>query len=191
MSGRVKAAVPVVTAPLVGSFGGSSTIQWHETEKTLAVAITATMPLSGGDVITLRLPQFQLPTNTSSSAVLELLGRSAHIFAAPLVLGGAGAGEEEQEGRGVWNDELNVLELRVRGVVGQVAVKEAQSVAIRVSFFLLSFLCHGQRGSVCLGAFCVWVYGGWEGGREGIHTYRERESESEGERVNSCACVCA
>ncbi len=205
--GRVKAAVPVVTAPLVGSFGGSSTIQWHGAEKTLAVAMTATMPLSGGDVITLRLPQFTLPrnttssavdatasaVNTTSSAVLELQGRSANIFVAAWLLGGAGAGGEDEEGRGVWNEELNVLELRVRSVVGQVTVKEAESVAIRVSFFYLVFeffFCVTVKVAQSVAVrvrFVYWCMGvGREGGREGWGAVRVSESE----RVNSCACVC-
>ena len=62
----------------------------------LGVAVTCMMPLSGGDVISLHLPQFTHP-NSSSSVLVE--GRSAGVFS----------------NMALWNEETRALELRVGG----------------------------------------------------------------------------
>lgn len=77
--------------------------------------MTAMMALSGGDVISLSLPQFT--SSNTSSVLLDLEGRSAGVFNASMAQ---------------WNETAQVLLLRVGGSAGHVRVGAEHSITIRV-----------------------------------------------------------
>ena len=77
--------------------------------------MTAMMALSGGDVISLSLPQFT--SSNTSSVLLDLEGRSAGVFNASMAQ---------------WNETAQVLLLRVAGSAGHVRVGAEHSITIRV-----------------------------------------------------------
>ena len=88
----------------------------------LGIAVTCIMSLSGGDVISLHLPQFTHP-NSSSSVLVE--GRSAGVFS----------------NMALWNEETRALDLRVGGGAGVVVVEHERSVTVRVRFVFYVLRC--------------------------------------------------
>jgi len=92
----------------------------------LGIAVTCIMSLSGGDVISLHLPQFTHPNSSSSVLVLVLVeGRSAGVFS----------------NMALWNEETRALDLRVGGGAGVVVVEHERSVTVRVRFVFYVLRC--------------------------------------------------
>ena len=92
----------------------------HGADEGLSIAMTCMMALTGGDVISLRLPQFTCP-NSTGNLILE--GRSKDVF----------------DSYSQWDEGAKSLRLAVGGA--GVVVHEQLSVSVRVSCVPHERLC--------------------------------------------------